>query len=216
MTPTRPLALLATALVVAVTACGAGDDTADDTADVVTTATIVEVAADNASTDDATNDTNTDEASTDDTASPIADDTTDDGRGRGGPGAATDASSVTTVDGLAALVEQAYGDPGLGLHRGHQDVESLLVDVLGISHDEMHVRMDAGQNLAAVAADLDVDVDTLIDTLVASRMVAVDAMAEAGTIVTSQAAAWEAALTDAYTFRVTWNGSDATPSFTGV
>ena len=59
---------------------------------------------------------------------------------------------MTTGDGLVDLINEAYGDGSLGLHRGHQDVEGTLIDVLGISHDEMHVRMETqGQNLAAVA-----------------------------------------------------------------
>jgi hypothetical protein len=58
-------------------------------------------------------------------------------------------SSVTTEAQLIALIHEAYGDGGLGLHRGHQPVEDVLNEVLTISHDELHVRMNQGQNLAA-------------------------------------------------------------------
>jgi hypothetical protein len=87
------------------------------------------------------------------------------GGGRGG----VDPSSVTTEDQLVSLIHEAYGDPGLGLHRGHQPVEEVLNEVLQISHDELHVRMEEqGQNLAAVAEDVGVDPQTLIDALVES------------------------------------------------
>ena len=69
------------------------------------------------------------------------------------------------------------------MHRGHQDVESTLIEVLGISHDEMHVRMETqGQNLAAVATDLGIDPQTLIDALVETRSPAIDTLLESGTI----------------------------------
>lgn len=130
---------------------------------------------------------------------------------------ATAATSVGAVDQLVSLVQEAYGDPSLGLHRGHQPVESVLIDVLGISHEEMHVRMESqGQNLAAIATDLGIDPQTLIDALVESWAPAIDDLREAGTITQAQADAYRQALEDAFTFRVTWNGTDATPAFTGI
>lgn len=127
------------------------------------------------------------------------------------------ATNVGSVDQLVSLVQEAYGDPSLGLHRGHQPVESVLIDVLGISHEEMHVRMESqGQNLAAIATDLGIDPQTLIDALVESWAPAIDDLREAGTITDAQADAYRQALEDAFTFRVTWNGTDATPAFTGI
>lgn len=134
-------------------------------------------------------------------------------QGRGG---SVSPSSVTTVAQLNALVQEAYGDASLGLHRGHQPVESTLIEVLGITHEEMHVRMDAGQNLAAVATDLGIDPQTLIDALVDSWSPAIDNLQAAGTITSSQADAYRAALREAFTFKVTWDGQAATPTFTGV
>lgn len=134
----------------------------------------------------------------------------------GGPGIAVSASSVSTEEQLVALIQEAYGDGGLGLQRGHQPVESTLIEVLGITHDEMHVRMDAGQNLAAVATDLGIDPQTLIDALVDSWSPAIDSLVESGAITQSEADAYHDALEDAFTFRVTWNGSDATPVFSGL
>lgn len=135
----------------------------------------------------------------------------------GGPGDGMSAASVSTEAELVELIQEAYGDASLGLHRGHQDVESTLIDVLGISHDEMHVRMEAqGQNLAAVATDLGIDPQTLIDALVDTRSPAIDTLLESGTITQEQADAYLDELEQAYTFRVTWDGQEATPTAEAV
>lgn len=136
---------------------------------------------------------------------------------QGGPGGGASVDSATSTADLADLINEAYGEASLGLHRGHQDVESILIEVLGITHDEMHVRMETqGQNLEAVAVDLGIDAQVLIDTLVASRQTAIDSLLSAGTITDAEAQSYHDVLVDAYTYRVTWNGSDATPSFTGL
>ena len=144
--------------------------------------------------------------------------TTDDDRpAGGGPGNTVDVSSVTTEAELVALVQEAYGDAGLDLHRGHQPVQDVLDEVLAISHDELHVRMEEqGQNLAAVATDLGIDPQTLVDALVESWSPAVDSLLEAGTITQDEADAYTAALEEAFTFRVTWDGEEATPTFSGI
>ena len=140
-----------------------------------------------------------------------------DGAGRGGGPGGVDVSSVSTEQQLITLVQQAYGDAGLDLHRGHQPVQDVLDEVLTISHDELHVRMEeSGQNLAAVATDIDVDPQTLIDALVESWSPAVDAVLAAGEITEAEAAQYREALETAFTFRVTWNGQDATPTFSGI
>lgn len=132
-------------------------------------------------------------------------------------GGGTSVDSVTTEAELVDLIQEAYGDPSLGLHRGHQDVESTLIDVLGISHDEMHVRMESeGQNLAAIATDLGIDPQALIDALVETRSPAIDTLLENGTITEEQADAYLEALEEAYTFRVTWDGEEATPTVEAV
>jgi uncharacterized protein YidB (DUF937 family) len=135
--------------------------------------------------------------------------------GGGGPGS-IDVSSVTTEAQLVELIQDAYGDAGLGLHRGHQPVEDVLDEVLTISHDELHVRMDAGQNLAAVAEDLGVDPQELIDALVAEYGPAIDSLLADGTITEDEADRYREALEEAFTFRVTWDGEEATPTFSGL
>jgi hypothetical protein len=139
-----------------------------------------------------------------------------DGGQGGGPGMSVDPSSVTTEDQLIALIQDAYGDASLGLHRGHQPVEDVLTEVLTISHDELHVRMDAGQNLAAVAEDIGVDPQTLIDALVESWSPAIDSLLANGTITQDEGDQYRAALEDAFTFRVNWDGQEATPTFSGI
>ncbi|MDE0775623.1 MAG: hypothetical protein OSB43_05035 [Nocardioides sp.] len=137
--------------------------------------------------------------------------------GPGGPGDTVDVSSVSSEADLVALVQEAYGDASLGLHRGHQPVEDVLDEVLQISHDELHVRMEEqGQNLAAVATDLGIDPQTLIDALVDSWSPAVDNALAAGSITEDQAAEYLDALEEAFTYRVTWDGSEATPTFSGI
>ncbi len=134
----------------------------------------------------------------------------------GGPGG-VDVGSVSTEAELLELVQDAYGDGGLGLHRGHEPVQDVLDAVLTISHDELHVRMEEqGQNLAAIAEDIGVDPQALIDALVESRASAVDAVLQSGEITEDEADQYRQALEDAFTFRVTWNGEDATPRSTGL
>lgn len=139
------------------------------------------------------------------------------GPGDGGPGGGVEVTSVSTEAELVALVQDACGDGALDLHRGHQPVQDVLDEVLAISHDELHVRMEEqGQNLAAVATDLGIDPQTLVDALVESRMPAVDGLLASGTLTETQAEQYRAALGEAFTFRTTWNGSDAMPTFAGL
>ena len=134
----------------------------------------------------------------------------------GGPGG-IDVGSVSTEAELIALIQEAYGDAGLGLHRGHEPVQDVLTEVLSISHDELHVRMEEqGQNLAAVAEDVGVDPQTLIDALVESWSPAIDTLLANGTITQAEADGYLAALEEAFTFRVTWDGQEATPTFSGL
>ena len=136
--------------------------------------------------------------------------------GAGGPGGSVDVSSVTTEEELVALVQDAYGDPSLDLHRGHQPVEDVLDEVLGITHEELHVRMEAGQGLAEVAEDLGVDPQELIDGMVAKYGVAIDTLLADGTITQEEADQYRADLEEAFTFRVTWDGEAATPTYSGL
>lgn len=132
-----------------------------------------------------------------------------------GPGG-VDVGSVSSVEDLNALVQSAYGEAGLGLHRGHEPVQDVLDEVLSISHDELHVRMDSGQNLATIATDLGVDPQTLVDAMVESWSPAIDELVSAGTITEAQGEQYRQALAEAFTFKVNWDGSAETPTFTGV
>ena len=136
--------------------------------------------------------------------------------GGGGPGGGLDAGSVTTEAELVSLIQEAYGDGGLDLHRGHQPVQDVLDEVLAISHDELHVRMDAGQNLAAVAEDLGIDPQTLIDALVESWSPAIDNVLASGEITEAEAEQYREALEEAFGFRVTWDGQEEMPTFSGL
>ena len=138
------------------------------------------------------------------------------GGGAGGPGGSVDVSSVNTEEELVALVQDAYGDPALDLHRGHQPVEDVLDAVLGITHEELHVRMEAGQGLAEVAEDLGIDPQELIDGMVAEYGAAVDTLLTDGTITQEEADQYLADLEEAFEFRVTWDGEEATPTYSGL
>jgi hypothetical protein len=134
----------------------------------------------------------------------------------GGPDA-VDVSSVSSEEDLVALVQEAHGDAGLGLHRGHEPVQDVLDEVLTISHEELHVRMEEqGQNLAAVATGLGVDPQTLVDAVVEAWSPAIDTLLENGTVTQEEADAYRAALEEAFTFRVTWDGETTTPTFSGL
>lgn len=124
--------------------------------------------------------------------------------GEGGPGGADATTTATSTDDLDSLVETALGDAGLGIHRGHQPIETVLDEVLGITHDELHVRMDAGQNLAAVATDLGIDPQTLIDALVADFQPVIDQALADGIITEDQAADYTEQLEEAFTERVNY------------
>ena len=136
--------------------------------------------------------------------------------GRGGPGGSVDVSSVTTEEQLVEVIQDAYGDAGLGLHRGHQPVEDVLDEVLGISHDELHVRMDTGQNLATIAEELNIDPQKLIDAMAAKYSPAIDTLLTNGTITQEQADQYLSDLKEAFEFRVSWDGKEATPTYSGI
>lgn len=169
---------------------------------VATTTPSSETSTSTSSTESTTDSTATDSTSSDSTPT----------MGEGGPGG-VDVSSVTTEEQLIELIQEAYGDGGLGLHRGHEPVQDVLDTVLTISHDELHVRMEAGQNLSDIAEELGVGTDALVEALVESWSPAIDSLLEAGTITQDEADAYLAALEEAFTFRVTWDGTSETPTF---
>jgi hypothetical protein len=60
------------------------------------------------------------------------------------------------------------------------------------------------------------DPQTLIDALVESWSPAIDSALAAGAITEEEAAAYRTALQEAFTFRVTWDGQEGTPTFSGL
>lgn len=136
--------------------------------------------------------------------------------GSDGPGG-VDVSSVSTEAELIALIQEAYGDGSLDLHRGHQPVQDVLNEVLTISHEELHVYMEEQRmNLAAVATEIGVDPQTLIDALVEAWSPAIDNALATGSITETEAAEYLADLEEAFVFRVTWDGVTAEPTYTGL
>jgi polyhydroxyalkanoate synthesis regulator phasin len=177
---------------------------------------VVPIAAACGTTEDSTAGSSTSTSSTATTET-----TADTGLAQGGPGGgggpgAVDVSSVATEAELIALIQEAYGDGSLDLHRGHQPVQDVLDEVLAISHEELHVRMESGQNLAAVAEDLGIDPQTLVDALVESWSPAIDNLLAAGTITEDEAEQYREALEEAFTFRVDWDGEETMPTFSGL
>lgn len=134
----------------------------------------------------------------------------------GGPGG-VDVDSVETEEELVTLIQEAYGDGSLDLHRGHQPVQDVLDEVLAISHEELHVYMEEqDMNLAAVATELDIDPQTLIEALVDAWSPAIDNAVAAGAITEDEAEQYLDDLTEAFTFRVTWDGVEAEPTYAGL
>ena len=95
-------------------------------------------------------------------------------------------------------------------------MQDVLDEVLGITHDELHVRMDAGQNLAAVATDLGIDPQTLVEAMVDSWSEAIDNVVASGEITEEEAAQYEDALEESFSFRVNWDGEEEMPTFSGL
>jgi hypothetical protein len=162
----------------------------------------------------------TDDAASTSSSAATSTTTTDTGQAPpqgGGPGGGVDVSAVTTEAQLIELIQEAYGDPGLDLHRGHMPVQDVLDEVLPISHEELHVHMEAGDNLATVVAEeLGVDPQDLIDALVESWGVAIDDVLAAGEITEAEAEQYRAALEESFSFRINWDGDEATPTFAGL
>lgn len=215
-------ALVATALSLGLlAACGGTDASETAVASTDTDTTVVDEATatdTEAATGDTTND-ETEAAATEAETTETATSTDSGGPGGrgGGPGGAVDVASVSTEEELIALVQEAYGDGALDLHRGHQPVQDVLNAVLAISHEELHVYMEEqDMNLAAVATAIGVDPQTLIDALVEAWSPAIDNVVASGAITDDEAAQYLDDLEAAFTFRVTWDGVEAEPTYTGI
>lgn len=121
-------------------------------------------------------------------------------------GRSTFDGTVDEVEDLEALVVDAWGDGGLGLHRGHQQVENVLEAFLGINHDEMHDYMDDGFNLGDLAVELGRDPDDLVETLTASYAPYVSEGVANGVITEEEAVDWIDLLRTEFNDRVYWDG----------
>ena len=116
---------------------------------------------------------------------------------------------VDTASDLDTLLDVAWGDGSLGLHRGHAPVQNVLEVYLGISHDEMHILMeDAGLNLAGVCEYFDFDPDNLVETLTASFVPLIEEAVYNGVISSDEAKTWTERVRTEFSNRVYWDGSN--------
>lgn len=117
---------------------------------------------------------------------------------------------VDSAADLDVLLNVAYGDGSLDLHRGHRPVENVLVAHLGISHDEMHVLMeDAGLNLAGVCEHFGFDPENLIDSLTLSVVPFLEEGVENGVLPATELEDWTAKIRAEFSKRVYWDGVGA-------
>ncbi len=107
---------------------------------------------------------------------------------------------------LEDLVETAWGNGRLGLHRGHGPIEEVLEVFLGITHDEMHVLMDSGLNLAGVCETLGLDSENLIETLTASFVPFIQEGVDNKVITSEEATIWTERVRTEFRRRVHWKG----------
>ena len=115
--------------------------------------------------------------------------------------------TVNTASDLDALVETAWGDGGLDLHRGHAPIQSVLEAYLGISHNQMHVMMeDCNMNLATVCESFGFDPENLVETLTASFVPFIEQGVTNGVITTDKVAEWTEQVRTQFRNRVNWEG----------
>ena len=108
---------------------------------------------------------------------------------------------------LEDLVETAWGEGRLGLHRGHAPILRVLEAFLGISHDEMHILMEeSGLNLAGVCEKLGLDSENLVDTLTASFVPFIKKGVDNGVITAEEAVIWTERVRVEFRKRVYWGG----------
>ncbi|MEM7345615.1 MAG: hypothetical protein AAF485_15340 [Chloroflexota bacterium] len=125
------------------------------------------------------------------------------GTGGGGPFDGV----VDTESDLDDLVETAWGNGSLGLHRGHAPIEGVLEAYLGISHDEMHVFMeDEGMNLAQVCEHFGFDPENLVETLTASFVPFIEEGVDNGVISSDDVEIWTDRVRTEFSNRVYWEG----------
>lgn len=115
--------------------------------------------------------------------------------------------TVNTAADLDDLLETAWGDGSLDLHRGHAPIEAVLEAYLGISHGEMHVMMeDCNMNLAAVCKAFGFDPENLVETLTASFVPFLEQGVSNGVISSSELTNWTTQVRTQFSNRVYWQG----------
>ncbi len=114
---------------------------------------------------------------------------------------------VDTESDLADLLKSAWGDGSLDLHRGHDEIRTVLEAYLGISHDEMHVLMEEkGLNLAGVCEHFGFDPENLVETLTASFAPFIEEGIENGVISGDEVEIWTERVRIEFSNRVYWQG----------
>lgn len=123
-----------------------------------------------------------------------------------GGGAPFDGKVDNSSD-LDDLLETAWGDGQLGLHRGHAPVESVLTQFFGISHDEMHVLMEKSNlNLAGVCERLGFKPENLVETLTNSFEPYLIEAVQNGVIAPAEFEQWKSKIRQQFDKRVHWAG----------
>ena len=108
---------------------------------------------------------------------------------------------------LDELLETAWGESWLGLHRGHSPIKNVLKAFLGINHAEMHVYMEEQElNLAATCKKLGFEPENLVESLTLSFMPFIEQGVENGVIGAGETTAWQEKIRDAFSRRVYWEG----------
>ena len=108
---------------------------------------------------------------------------------------------------LDDLVNAAWGNGRLGLHRGHAPIESVLEEFLGITHDEMHIFMEESNlNLAGVCKRLGFEPENLIDTLTNSFEPYIHEAVAKKLISEEEFSAWKEKVREQFRKRVFWEG----------
>lgn len=114
---------------------------------------------------------------------------------------------VDTEADLDDLLTTAWGDGSLDLHRGHDEIRTVLEAYLGISHDEMHVLMEEeGLNLARICEHFGFDPENLVATLTASFVPFIEEGVENGVVSDDDVELWTERVRTEFSNRVYWEG----------
>lgn len=114
---------------------------------------------------------------------------------------------VNEISDLEDLVDTAWGQGRLGLHRGHAPIDSILSAFFGIDHAEMHYYMeDENKNLADTSIALGLEPDNLVETLILSFAPYVAQAVENGVISSAEKEQWIGRIREEFHRRVYWDG----------